>query len=311
MNATSTTKRLLSLLVCLSMVLGMIPMLQATKASAAEVPTPHDCSDWTQIEGEVSSLSEGSYVLSGDMTLTTAVRIDSNVKICLNGNIMTGTTAPYFNIVDGGTLTVFDCSSAHSGKIQGLGTAEAKNNQFLIIIYAGGHLELNDVTITGHNTTAYGTVYVNGSMTMNGGQISYCSGGRTGAVYSDADAPVITINGGSIHHNTGSTVGGGILCYGANAKVTLNSGSIANNTAVQQGSGLLTSRCPNTKQRPRRKFFRRGSILIPKDRGFPNTEHNRFADGIASKLLPKSHLSSELPQRWPCAPLFPPKTFQA
>ena len=69
----------------------------------------HPSLTWRAWDG-TSSLKNGNYYLTQDVTRTGDYTITGNVKICLNGHTLsTDGEAPGFTIVEGGSLTITDC----------------------------------------------------------------------------------------------------------------------------------------------------------------------------------------------------------
>lgn len=171
--------------------------------------------------------SAGSYYLtksvSGDWTVPT----DGEVNLCLNGQTINGK----ITIGSGAKLTLTDCSSDNSGKIQGGVTVN------------GGTLELYGGTIIGgvevgrHSNPATGSAF-----TMYGGTIS--GNTDTGGVFlvgttNDTDPPRFTMHGGTISGNTAAAPdgGGGGVYVGEKCSFTMDGGTITGNTATAGNGG--------------------------------------------------------------------------
>ena len=169
----------------------------------------------------------GSYYLtrsvSGDWTVPT----DGEVNLCLNGQTINGK----ITIGSGAKLTLTDCSSDNSGKIQGGVTVN------------GGTLELYGGTIIGgvevgrHSNPATGS-----ALTMYGGTIS--GNTDTGGVFlvgttNDTDPPRFTMHGGTISGNTAAAPdgGGGGVYVGEKCSFTMDGGTITGNTATAGNGG--------------------------------------------------------------------------
>ena len=170
--------------------------------------------------------SAGSYYLtqsvSGDWTVPAG-----EVTLCLNGQTISGS----ITVGSGATLTLTDCSSDNSGKIQGGVTVN------------GGTLELYGGTIIGgvevgrHSNPATGSAF-----TMYGGTIS--GNTDTGGVFlvgttNDNDPPRFTMHGGTISNNTAgaSDGGGGGVYVGEKCSFTMDGGTITGNTATAGNGG--------------------------------------------------------------------------
>lgn len=175
--------------------------------------------------------SAGSYYLTqpvpGDWTVPTG-----EVNLCLNGQTINGK----ITVGSGATLTLTDCSSDNSGKIQGEVTVN------------GGKFELYSGTITGGVQVGMkGGAYQTGSaFTMYGGTISghnASSGG--GGVFlvgttNQTDPPRFTMHGGTISDNTAgaSDGGGGGVYVGEKCSFTMDGGTITGNTATAGNGGI-------------------------------------------------------------------------
>ena len=181
--------------------------------------------EWTTTDSLPNSA--GSYYLtksvSGDWTVPT----DGEVNLCLNGQTINGK----ITIGSGAKLTLTDCSSDNSGKIQGGVTVN------------GGTLELYGGTIIGgvevgrHSNPATGSAF-----TMYGGTIS--GNTDTGGVFlvgttNDTDPPRFTMHGGTISGNTAaaSDGGGGGVYVGEKCSFTMDGGTITGNTATAGNGG--------------------------------------------------------------------------
>ena len=173
--------------------------------------------EWTTTDSLPNSA--GSYYLtksvSGDWTVPT----DGEVNLCLNGQTINGK----ITIGSGAKLTLTDCSSDNSGKIQGGVTVN------------GGTLELYGGTIIGgvevgrHSNPATGSAF-----TMYGGTIS--GNTDTGGVFlvgttNDTDPPRFTMHGGTISGNTAAAPdgGGGGVYVGEKCSFTMDGGTITGN----------------------------------------------------------------------------------
>ena len=165
----------------------------------------------------------GNYYLtqpvSGSWTVPTG-----EVNLCLNGQTISGSIA----VGSGASLTLTDCSSDNSGKIQGE------------VLVNGGKLELYNGTITGGVQVGIkGGSYQTGSaFTMYGGTISGNS--EYGGVFlvgttNQTAPPSFTMHGGTISNNTAaaSDGGGGGVYVGEKCNFTMDGGTITGNTATR------------------------------------------------------------------------------
>ncbi len=177
-----------------------------------------DCGDeghgnikWTAWESTDSLPSEaGNYYLASDVTLSGTWRVESEIKLCLNGKSITSTgSGAVATVANSGNLTITDCEASF-GKITHAGGAQ------------GSGIE-NYGTFTLWNGAIAGNVADQGAGVSNWGAFN--------------------LLGGSIANNTASSQGGGVW----NQKTfVMSGGSISGNSAgsdgnVGQGGGVFTS----------------------------------------------------------------------
>ena len=81
----------------------------------------HTNAAWTELSSFTSgTLSEGSYYLTSNITLSSNITISGEVNLCLNGNtINANNNSRVISIEEGGTLNLCDCSSGQAGKLTG------------------------------------------------------------------------------------------------------------------------------------------------------------------------------------------------
>ena len=169
----------------------------------------------------------GSYYLtqsvSGSWTVPTG-----EVNLCMNGQTISGS----ITVGSGATLTLTDCSSDNSGKIQGGVTVN------------GGKFELYSGTITGGVQVGMkgGNYQTGSSFTMYGGAIT--GNEDYGGVFlvgttNHIDPPSFTMHGGTISDNTAgaSDGGGGGVYVGEKCSFTMDGGTITGNTATAGNGG--------------------------------------------------------------------------
>ena len=175
--------------------------------------------------------SDGNYYLTQSVTADWTVP-KGEVNLCLNGQTISGS----ITVGSGATLTLTDCSSDNSGKIQGGVTVN------------GGTLELYSGTITGGVQVGIkgGTYQTGSSFTMYGGAITgnEVSSGSGGGVFlvgttNQTDPPSFTMHGGTISNNTAgaSNGGGGGVYVGEKCSFTMDGGTITGNTATKGNGG--------------------------------------------------------------------------
>ena len=184
---------------------------------------------WTSTDALPSTA--GSYYLTQSVTADWTVPT-GEVTLCLSGQTISGS----ITVGSGATLTLTDCSSDNSGKIQGGVTVN------------GGKFELYSGTITGGVQVGMkgGTYQTGSSFTMYGGAIT---GNKTdsssgGGVFlvgttNHIDPPSFTMHGGTISDNTAgaSDGGGGGVYVGEKCSFTMDGGTITGNTATAGNGG--------------------------------------------------------------------------
>ena len=185
--------------------------------------------EWTTADSLPDSA--GNYYLTQSVSGSWTVP-EGEVNLCLNGQTINGK----ITIGSGATLTLTDCSSDNSGKIQGGVTVN------------GGKFELYSGTITGGVQVGIkGADYKTGSsFTMYGGAITGNeeSSGSGGGVFlvgtsNHPDPPSFTMHGGTISNNTAgaSDGGGGGIYVGEKCSFTMDGGAITGNTATAGNGG--------------------------------------------------------------------------
>ena len=171
--------------------------------------------------------SDGNYYLTQSVTADWTVP-KGEVNLCLNGQTISGS----ITVGSGATLTLTDCSSDNSGKIQGGVTVN------------GGTLELYSGTITGGVQVGIkgGTYQTGSSFTMYGGAIT--GNEDYGGVFlvgttNHIAPPNFTMHGGTISNNTAgaSDGGGGGVYVGEKCSFTMDGGTITGNTATKGNGG--------------------------------------------------------------------------
>ena len=175
--------------------------------------------------------SAGNYYLTQSVSGSWTVPM-GEVNLCLNGQTISGS----ITVGSSASLTLTDCSSDNSGKIQGGVTVN------------GGKFELYSGTITGGLQVGIkgGSYQTGSSFTMYGGAIT---GNRTdsgagggvflvGTTY-HIDPPSFTMHGGTISNNTAgaSDGGGGGVYVGEKCSFTMDGGTITGNTATNGNGG--------------------------------------------------------------------------
>ena len=187
--------------------------------------------EWTTADSLPDSA--GNYYLTQSVSGSWTVP-EGEVNLCLNGQTINGK----ITIGSGATLTLTDCSSDNSGKIQGGVTVN------------GGKFELYSGTITGGVQVGIkgGTYQTGSSFTMYGGEITgnKAGSGSGGGVFlvgttNQTDPPRFTMHGGTISDNTAgaSDGGGGAVYVGEKCSFTMDGGAITDNTATAGNGGVI------------------------------------------------------------------------
>ena len=115
-------KRILSVLLCLCMVMGLLP---TTALAAGEHSHPicgasctdesHSDQTWTGVSNLSQITSAGNYYLTTDVTLTSTWRPADGTVLCLNGHTITAADdVVTIQVNSGATFTLTDCSTKKS-----------------------------------------------------------------------------------------------------------------------------------------------------------------------------------------------------
>ena len=229
-------RRLLAILLSLTLMLSLVPTAWAKEPESGDQPTlqsdqaqpteRNDANVQKELTATGGALASGTYTLSNDITLTDAnltIPADAVVVLDLNGHTLTGTgTGSVIRVV--GTLTIQD--SRTGGKI------------------TGGNAVKTDASINS-NTYNGGAIYVdeNAKLSMTGGTITGNKAFNGGGIYM-GKAAVVVITGGEISNNKslrdGGGGGGAIYAYGEGGSLNIEGCKLKNNTAVYQGGAIFT-----------------------------------------------------------------------
>ena len=194
---------------------GAAPMLPVTVLAAGE----HDShsNNWMEFTAGTTTLSGGSYYLSGDVEYsgTESITVSGEVILCLNDHKL-DLKGRRISVGSGASFTLCDCSTG--GVLTG-GSDSARNGGG-VYVAGGGTFTMTGGSIAGNTAAAGGGVYVDegGTFTMAGGSINNnkaTSGGGGGVM---VNLGTFTLSGGSITGNatndeTYGSGGGGCL-YG-------------------------------------------------------------------------------------------------
>ena len=194
---------------------GVAPMLSVTALAAGE----HDShsNGWTELTADTTTISGGSYYLSGDVeyTGTESMTVSGEVILCLNGQKL-DLKGQHISVGSGASLTLCDCSTV--GVLTG--GSDSDENGGGVYVDEGGTFTLTSGSIAGNTAAAGGGVYVDegGTFTMAGGSINNnnaTTGGGGGVMVNKG---TFTLSGGSITDNATNSetygYGGGVCLYG-------------------------------------------------------------------------------------------------
>ena len=198
-------------------------------------------------EALARSTYEGKIILMDDIDTEGMIDIayGMNVIIDLNGYTLNrGLSAPnadgHVIIVDsGGTLTIRDSSSDHSGLITGgfANNGGGINNKGNLYI-EGGSISGNQINNANSGNRGAG-IYNNNILVLSDCTISSNSGDDGGGIYNDTTGVITMTNVAICNNNSINHGGGGMDNYGY---VTINGGcSITGNHAASNGGGIWTA----------------------------------------------------------------------
>lgn len=215
----TNARKYISLLLALCMVMSLLP----AAALAAGADDDHgEHSGWKALSWTISSSSnifyqDGNYYLNSDVTASGEIRINSDVTLCLNGNML-NMGANTLTVSSGAKLTICDCGSGGAIK----GTVSYSNLN--VISVTGGTLNLESGTISGMAAYSGSLISVTGgTLNVTGGTISL---NHTGSVATNGVQAV------ELSNSIGSFTGG---------EVSLTT-AVDNNraTTVYQEGGSVT-----------------------------------------------------------------------
>ena len=204
--------KVVSIFTAILLVVGIVPNTTVTALAAGE----HDShsNDWTEFTAGTTTLSGGSYYLSGDVEYsgTESITVSGEVILCLNDHKL-DLKGQHISVGSGASLTLCDCSTG--GVLTG-GSGSKGGGVYV----GGGTFTMTGGSIAGNTANAGGGVYVDegGTFTMEDGSINnnqVTSGGGGGVMVNKGS---FTLSGGSISGNTTNSdtfgYGGGVCLYG-------------------------------------------------------------------------------------------------
>ena len=191
----------------------LLLLLPVTALAAGE----HDShsNNWMEFTAGTTTLSGGSYYLSGDVeyTGTESITVSGEVILCLNGHKL-DLKGQHISVGSGASLTLCDCSTG------GVLTGGSGSKGGGVYVGGGGTFTMTGGSIAGNTAESGGGVYVDegGTFTMEDGSINnnqVTSGGGGGVMVNKGS---FTLSGGSITGNATSDAtygyGGGVCLYG-------------------------------------------------------------------------------------------------
>jgi uncharacterized repeat protein (TIGR02543 family) len=212
----------------------------------------HDVEGTAKTFLPVSTLTDdmaaGSYVLTGNVTLTSTWTPKNSITLDLGGYSISCTSGDVIAVGSGVTLTITDCKT--TGTILGQEVSEeAVYSVSSAVTVSGGTFTLDGGTIQGNSSI--GVSVTSGTFNLNGGKITGCAvqalslfQASAGGVY--VSGGTFNMTGGEI---TGNSVtqgkeatdadpanGGGVNLVGGTFNMT--GGTITGNTAKNYGGGV-------------------------------------------------------------------------
>jgi len=190
------------------------------------------------------SIDDENLVLQGRNGNTNAViRVQNGGTLKLKNGAIIGNNSSFGGgvrmdggifIMEGGEICDNTSSSGGGGVFVGYGYSNG--------VYVGGTFILEDGKISGNTAYFGGGVYMysNGTLTMNGGEISGNTSSYSGGGVDVGSGGTLTMNGGKIFSNTSysETSGGGGVDVGYRGTFTMSGGEISsNNSSSSYGGG--------------------------------------------------------------------------
>ncbi len=247
-------------------ILDSVPYVDANGAS-------YIANGVTEVEGDVTTWSDGWYVVDSDVEISSRITVSGMVNLILADDC-TLTASNGIDVNSGNTLNIY-VQSGGTGKLTATGTGEgagigggSRDDAGTITINGGtvtatgsnnggagiGGGRLGDggtITINGGTVTAFGATYAagigggwsgsGGSININGGTVTATSGANAAGIgggYTGSGG-TITINGGKVTAtNTGEAAGiGGGYWYGSGGTITITGGEVIA-TGGSGGAGI-------------------------------------------------------------------------
>ena len=218
-------KKIICILLTLVMLIGMTSISAFAEGSPVSYldanGTLKTANNVTEIDTPQDTLSEGWYLLKGNMEFTNGLTLSGSVNLILADGAMINVTNSILLSDQNTDLTIYAQSTGES-----MGTLIANGKVSSAGIGSGENGSCGAITINGGNITAQGGAYSAG---IGSGENGSCG--------------AITINGGNIEA-TGDDAGIGSGLNGSCGSITINGGNITaqgNKGAAGIGSGLGAS----------------------------------------------------------------------
>lgn len=252
-------KRLLSVLLVLSLVLSMVPVtvtaadvhVKGTHAANAVCQKCKAAKTWTAWTSTTTLPTAGHYYLTGDVTVSDQTKNTDNLCLCLNGYTINGpqSNKTFSSVKANKFIAIMDCTAVEikgvytSGKITGAKNAAvggafyvANNNSALYI--CSGVIEGNEGAGGAGIAIANGTSSDScGKVFMTGGEIrNNVAAGKAGGAVQVGNYGQFFHTGGKITGNE-AKLGGGIYA-GNNVTVAVKNATITGNHATENGGGV-------------------------------------------------------------------------
>ena len=235
-------KRILSILLCCVMLVGLLPTVALAEGGVSyldETGTSQTCDSATEVTSSDTEWTTGWYVATGNITIGTA---ESPQRVTITGDVRLILTDGCTLTVNGG-IQVQDNSTESTpntnaltiyGQTQPVLDADGNvTNNVGKLIATGAERDYNAV-IGGNEGNGYGGS--GGAITINGGVVKATNtdgagiGGGFGSSSSGGSGGTITINGGYVEASSqfGAGIGGGEggSDGGSGGEITINGGSV-------------------------------------------------------------------------------------
>ncbi|MBO4997630.1 MAG: Ig-like domain-containing protein [Lachnospira sp.] len=238
--------RMLSVILCICLMITGCPYIPADVV--VQAAAGHSHSGWTAWNnGGAMPGTAGNYYLTSNVSLSGSEwRVPSGTtNLCLNGHTITQNNgARVLTVPSGATFNLYD--EDNKGKITGgsagMGGGISVEGTFTM---NGGQVTGNTATANTMGTGGAGMAVHGGKFTMNGGSIcNNHGGGFHGGGITVNSRGTVTMTGGTITGNSAGTDSGGKKRSGGGVYIesgssfTMSGGEISGNTADDSGGGV-------------------------------------------------------------------------